>query len=129
MWQFAKDVDKLPHDHHMLMAMVAPRALFVTGNPDYEWLADPSGYVSSRATQRIYKTLGIEDRFGFSIIAGHPHCQVPAAQVPEIEAFVDKFMLGIDSVDTRVTTNPYPDMNYKRWTAWWGTGNPVLPAE
>ena len=129
MWQFAENVDKLPHDHHMLMAMVAPRALFVTGNPDYEWLADPSGYVSSRATQRIYKTLGIEDRFGFSIIAGHPHCQIPAAQVPEIEAFVDKFLLGIDTVDTHVTTNPYPDMNYERWTAWWGTGNPVLPAE
>jgi hypothetical protein len=129
MWKFSGQVDKLPHDHHMLMAMVAPRALLVTGNPDYEWLADPSGYVSSRATQRIYKTLGIEDRFGFSIIAGHPHCQVPAAQVPEIEAFVDKFMLGLDSVDTHVTTNPYPEMDYKRWTAWWGTGNPVLPAE
>ena len=127
MWNFAGQVDKLPHDHHELMAMVAPRALFVTGNPDYEWLADPSGYVASRATQRIYKTLGIEDRFGFSIIAGHPHCQVPAAQIPEIEAFVDKFMLGIDSVDTHVTTNPYPDVDYKRWTAWWRTGNPVLP--
>ncbi len=129
MWKFAGQVDKLPYDHHELMAMVAPRALFVTGNPDYEWLADPSGYVSSRATQRIYKTLGIEDRFGFSIIAGHMHCQVPQAQVPEIEAFVDKFMLGKDSVNTNVTTNPYPDMDYTRWTAWWGTGNPVLPAE
>ena len=129
MWKFAGQVDKLPHDHHELMAMVAPRALLVTGNPDYEWLADPSGYVSSRATQRIYKTLGIEDRFGFSIIAGHPHCQIPAAQIPEIEAFVDKFMLGIDSVDTHVTTNPYPDIDYNRWTAWWGTDNPVLPAE
>ena len=129
MWKFAGQVDKLPHDHHELMAMVAPRALFVTGNPDYEWLADPSGYVSSRATQKIYTTLGIPDRFGFSIIAGHPHCQVPAAQIPEIEAFVDKFMLGKDSVNTNVTTNPYPDLDYARWTKWWGTGNPVLPAE
>lgn len=129
MWQFAEDVDKLPHDHHMLMAMVAPRALLVTGNPDFEWLADPSGYVASRATQRIYKTLGIEDRFGFSIIADHGHCQIPAEQVPEIAAFVDKFMLGIDTVKTNIATHPYPEINYKRWTEWWGTDNAVLPAE
>lgn len=129
MWQFAEDVDKLPHDHHMLMALVAPRALFVTGNPDFEWLADPSGYVASRATQRIYETLGIKDRFGFSIIDGHGHCQIPAEQVPEIAAFVDKFMLGIDSVETNVETHSYPEINYARWTAWWGTDNPVLPAE
>lgn len=129
MWKFAGQVDKLPIDHHELMAMVAPRALFVTGNPGYGWLSDPSGYVSSRATQRIYKTLGIPDRFGFSIISDHPHCQVPAAQIPEIEAFVDKFILGKDSVNTNITTNPYPDIDYARWTKWWGTGNPVLTAE
>lgn len=126
LWKFAGQVEKLPYDHHQLMAMVAPRALLVTGNPDYEWLADPSGYVSSRATQKIYKTLGIEDRFGFSIVAKHPHCQIPDNQIPEIEAFVDKFMLGIATVQTKVTTNPYPEINYKRWTAWWGNEKPFL---
>lgn len=129
LWKFAGQVEKLPYDHHQLMAMVAPRALLVTGNPDYEWLADPSGYVSSRATQKIYKTLGIEDRFGFSIVAKHAHCQIPDNQIPEIEAFVDKFMLGIATVQTKVTTNPYPEMNYKRWTAWWGNEKPILPVD
>lgn len=129
LWKFAGQVEKLPYDHHQLMAMVAPRALLVTGNPDYEWLADPSGYVSSRATQKIYKTLGIEDRFGFSIVAKHAHCQIPDNQIPEIEAFVDKFMLGIATVQTKVTTNPYPEMNYKRWTAWWGNEKPILPLD
>lgn len=129
MWQFADDVDKLPYDHHQLMAMVAPRALLVTGNPDYEWLADPSGYISSRAAQKIYKTLGIEDRFGFSIVDGHPHCVIPDSQITEFEAFVDKFLVGIDSINTKIRTHPYPEMNYKRWTAWWGTDKPVLPNE
>ena len=55
--------------------------------------------------------------------------RLKSTKVIEIEAFVDKFMLGIDSVDTHVTTNSYPHIDYKRWTAWWGTGNPVLPAE
>ncbi|MCA9057864.1 MAG: hypothetical protein KDA85_05175, partial [Planctomycetaceae bacterium] len=48
MFRFANRVPKLPYDHHELMAMVAPRALLVLGNPDYEWLADESGYVSCR---------------------------------------------------------------------------------
>jgi hypothetical protein len=128
MWQFAgNNVPKLPIDHHELMAMVAPRALLVTGNPDYEWLADPSGYIASRAAQKIYKTLGIEDRFGFSIVAGHSHCAVPAIQVPEIEAFVDKFLLGVATAQTAVETHPYDYLDYNRWFAWWGSDDPSLP--
>jgi hypothetical protein len=86
MFQFSDAVEKLPYDHHELMAMVAPRALLLLGNPDYEWLADESGYVSCRAAHEVWKTFGIPDRFGFSIVAGHPHCQLPASQRPEVEA-------------------------------------------
>ncbi len=119
----------LPHDHHELMAMCAPRALLVTGNEDFLWLANPSCYVSSRAAQRIYNTLGIGDRFGFYIDGGHGHCQVPDAEVPYIEKFVDKFLLDIDTVETNVEVNPYPDINYKRWTQWWGTDDPAFPEQ
>lgn len=131
MWQFAgSNVSKLPHDHHELMAMVAPRALLVTGNTDFEWLANPSCYVSARAAKEVYKTFGISDRMGFYIDGGHNHCAVPNSQLPAIAAFVDKFLLDKDNVNTdTVTVNPYPDINYERWYKWWGTGNPVLPAE
>jgi hypothetical protein len=131
MRQFSFDnVYKLPHDHHELMAMVAPRALLVTGNTDFVWLSNKSCYVSSRAAKEVYKTLGISDRMGFYIDGGHGHCAVPNSQRPAIEAFVDKFMKGINTVNTdTVTVNPYPDLDYERWYKWWGTGNPVLPAE
>jgi len=60
MRQFAGDnVYKLPVDHHELMAMVAPRALLETGNTDFYWLSNRSNYISARATQEIYDTLGI----------------------------------------------------------------------
>ncbi|WP_198172634.1 T9SS type A sorting domain-containing protein [Hymenobacter ginkgonis] len=127
MKQFATtNVPKLPHDHHELMAMVAPRALLVTGNTDFEWLANPSAYVSARATHEVYKTFGLGDRFGFYIDGGHNHCAVPTAQVPVMQAFVDKFLLGNTTVSTDYTTNPYPAVDYQRWYKWWGTGNPVL---
>lgn len=120
-------VSRLPHDHHELLAMVAPRALLVTGNTDYEWLANPSTYVSSRAAQQVYEAFGIGDRFGFYIDGGHGHCAIPASQRPAIEAFVDRFMLGDQSVETDVQVHPYPTVNHERWYSWWGSGNPVFP--
>jgi hypothetical protein len=127
MFQFTNSVSKLPHDHHELMAMVAPRALLVLGNPDYVWLAEESGYVSCRAAHEVWKAFGIPDRFGFSIVAGHMHCNLPVSQYPEVEAFVDKFLLGDTTANTNVTQNPYDYVDYSRWTVWWGTGNPVFP--
>lgn len=123
MGQFAgAEVSKLPEDHHELMAMCAPRALLVTGNPDYTWLSNPSCYVCSKACQPVYDALGISDRFGFSIVGGHMHCQVPSSQIPEIGAFVDKFLLGIDSVNTNVADTPY-STDLSPWITW---TNPAL---
>ncbi|MBO2011071.1 cellulose binding domain-containing protein [Hymenobacter negativus] len=128
MQQFAgTNVAKLPEDHHELMAMIAPRALLVTGNTDFEWLANPAAYVSARAAHEVWKQFGIGDRFGFYIDGGHGHCAVPATQVPAMQAFVDKFLAGNTSVNTNITVHPYPLINYQRWYQWWGTGNPVLP--
>ena len=62
---------KLPEDHHELMAMVAPRALMVSGNTDFTWLSNRSNYVTSLATQKIYEAFGIGERFGFYIDGGH----------------------------------------------------------
>jgi hypothetical protein len=126
MSEFGQQVSKLPHDHHELCAMIAPRALLVLGNTDYEWLADESGYVSCRAAREVWKAFGIEDRMGFSIVGGHGHCQLPPEQFPEVEAFVDKFLLGIDSVNTRVTKSPFDSVDYSRWINWWGSNQPVF---
>ncbi|MGA2801362.1 MAG: hypothetical protein ABSE97_03180 [Verrucomicrobiota bacterium] len=123
MQQFSgANVSYLPEDHHELMAMCAPRALFVTANPDYSWLSNPSCYVCSRAVQQIYNTLGIPDRFGFSIVGGHSHCAFPSSQDSELGYFLDKFMLGQTNLSTIVATYPtnYTSINYARWYARWG---------
>jgi hypothetical protein len=124
MRQFAENnVYKLPEDHDELMAMVAPRALLETGNTDYYWLSNRSNYISARATQKIYNAFGIGDRFGFYIDGKHQHCSTLPAEAPAIGAFLDKFLLGKSNVDSDVEVNPYPNLDYSRWTAWWG-GDP-----
>jgi hypothetical protein len=150
MYQFNGDnVFKMPVDQHELMAMVAPRALLETGNTEYYWLSNGSNYVTSRATQLIYNTLGIGDRFGFYLDGNHGHCATLPAENTPIQAFVNKFMLGQFNTDTDVEVYPnpadttdygypivvyggnyayyFPTMNYNRWTDWWGSNNPVFP--
>jgi hypothetical protein len=130
MKQFAgENVYKLPVDHHELMAMVAPRGLLETGNTDFYWLSNRSNYISARATQEIYNTLGISDRYGFYIDGGHNHCATLPDEAPAISAFVGRFMLG-KAVDSDVAVNPYPALDYKRWTWWWnatGGRDPIFP--
>jgi hypothetical protein len=126
----SNNVFKLPEDHHMLCAMVAPRALYFTGNKDYIWLSNPSCYYVGRAVQNIYDTLGIPDRFGFCVNGGHGHCAFPASQDPELAYFLDKFMLGDTAQHQIIETHPteYDTLNYVKWYDWWGTGKkPALP--
>ena len=96
-------VEYLPYDRHELCAMVFPRALLIFGNTDYEWLADESGYVSANAARKVWERFGVEDRMGYSINGGHPHCMLPESQWPECEAFIDRFLLGKEDVNTNVT--------------------------
>jgi hypothetical protein len=116
------NVSKLPIDHHELMAMVAPRALLVLGNTGQVWLADESGYVASRATHSIYNTFGIADRFGMLNSGGHNHCAFPNAELPLLNAFVDKFLKGDDTKNTSdAFIHNYSDVDYERWYKYWGT--------
>ena len=90
-------VYQLPYDQHELCAMVCPRALLLLGNPDYEWLADESMLASAKAARKVWEYFGIADRMGWSIVDGHGHCQLPESQWPEVQAFIDKFLLGRDT--------------------------------
>jgi hypothetical protein len=118
---------KLPHDHHELCAMIAPRALFHIGNPNYTWLADQSGHVSIIAAREVYKTFGIEDRIGFTILGGHNHCALPETMYPEIEAFVDKFLMGDMEANTVRMQSNYDHVDHQSWINWWGTNEPEFP--
>ena len=101
-------VYRLPYDQHELCAMVCPRALLLLGNPDYEWLADASMLVSARAALKVWERFAIGDRMGWSIVSGHGHCQLPERQWPEVQAFIDRFLLGhpVDTSGIRISTLP-----------------------
>ncbi len=107
----------MPYDHHELVSMVCPRALLMLGNTDYRWLADEAAYVSMNAARKVWQQLGIADRIGYSINGGHMHCMLPESQYPEVEAFIDKFLLGKSGIDTsHILYSPFDGkIDLKEW--------------
>ena len=111
----------LPYDHHELVTAICPRAILVLGNTDYPWLSDPSAYVSVNAAQKVWQHFNIADRIGYCIEGGHPHCMFTQTQARHVAAYIDKFLLGKDNVDTNVHEAPadYANIPVDYWTQGW----------
>jgi hypothetical protein len=116
---FAGVTTQLPFDHHMIEGLVAPRALLVIENTDQIWLGNISTYNGSMAAHEIWNALGIPDNMGVSQV-GHPdHCGFPASQQPELNAYVQKFLVGGGTASTSVlrTTGGY-GYDKATWVPW-----------
>lgn len=114
------DPYSLPHDHHELIAMIAPRAIVAMGNQDYDWLGDESGWKSINAAKEVWKAFGAEDHIGFDFTSNHTHCSAAASQVASAKAFVDRFLKG-QNVNTAIVVEPQEgnfDLDFQKSIDW-----------
>jgi hypothetical protein len=110
------DAPKLPYDQHELVAMVAPRAILAVENTAIAYLAPEAEEVGMRAAMEVYTGLGIPDRIGFTQTAATAHCAFPSSQAPDVQAFVDKFLLG-KTANTSIAKTSYTT-NLTTWITW-----------
>jgi hypothetical protein len=117
--QFSTSVDKVPFDQHSIMGLCAPRGLLIIENTAMEWLGNLSTWTAGNAAHKIYEALGVPDNMGFSQ-TGHPdHCRLPASQEPAVKAFIRKFLLDEENVDTSVMeTDGNLTFNEEKWINW-----------
>ena len=117
--QFKGSTTKLPFDNHMLMAMVAPRALLLIDNAGLVPLAPQSAWGASLTARKVYQALGVTDRMGISQAPTHSHCSFPSSQQPELTAFITRFLLD-GSANTDVTVNggsyTFAESDWVGWT-------------
>ncbi|RSH90237.1 hypothetical protein EHS25_001571 [Saitozyma podzolica] len=116
--QFVNNTNLLPFDHHMLIGMVAPRALLAIDNFGVEWLSPNSQYGCEVAGRLVYQALGVADHMGYSQAAAHTHCAFPDDQTPVVNAFIDRFLRGNNNTDTNVTDTASGAFNQSRWINW-----------
>jgi predicted secreted protein len=110
------DAPKLPVDMHELVAMVAPRAILIVANTGIDRLGSEAGYASMKAATEVYKALGIPERIGFTQAQASSHCSFPSSQGPDVQAFVNRFLLGKTDA-TAIAKSPYKtDMT--KWITW-----------
>lgn len=116
---FSQSANRLPYDQHSLMGMVAPRGLLLIENTSMEWLGNRSAYTAALAAREIWRAHGIESSFGFSQLGGHNHCQLPAVQVPEVAAFVQKFLLNDTTANPALFKSDIEfHLNKEQWINW-----------
>ncbi|KAK4466372.1 putative carbohydrate esterase family 15 protein [Cladorrhinum samala] len=120
--KYINALDKLPHNHHILATIIAPRPFLVIKNSGIDYLSPISSYGYTSAARMVYEALSATDAIGFSQVAyGSSHYQLPSSQNADVAAFFNRFLLGQDSVSTK-TWKPDAKLNldlkrYVDWTA------------
>jgi hypothetical protein len=98
---------KLPLDTHEVIGMVAPRGLFVMGNPFIVNLAPKAEDVTVQAGLQIYSALGVAENLTYvSNIADGTHCSFRPEFVEPLQQNLRKF-LKKDPAATTGTIDPH----------------------
>jgi hypothetical protein len=94
-------MDKLPFDTHEVIGMIAPRGLFVMGNPAIANLAPVSEQITVLAGAKIYSALGVEQNISYiSHTTNANHCQFREEFVPLLQQNLRRFIKNDPSATT-----------------------------
>jgi hypothetical protein len=116
--QFGSAATRLPFDHHSIAGLVAPRALLMIEN-DILWLGPQSSWSNANAARMIWQALGVPNMMGYSLTTGHTHCAFPSSQQAEVNAYVQRFLIGSGTANTSIMRNdPGVPFNQAQWVNW-----------
>jgi hypothetical protein len=114
----------LPVDTHELVAMVAPRGLFVMENPHIDWLGARSGSVATLAGAEVYKALGAGDNITYwSDVQDGTHCASRPEWRTPLQQNIQKFLLKTGSAAGTFRISAKKAGNLAEWRDW---STPVL---
>jgi hypothetical protein len=116
--QFNNAPDKLPFDHHELIAMIAPRAVLMIESTQVPRMGAEAARIDALAAKEVWTALGVPDRIGVTE-DNVAHCSWSQKYTPDLEAYLDKFLLGkTDGKPTEFLRSKFTDLDTKKWIPW-----------
>lgn len=95
------NTNRLPIDMHEMMALIAPRGLYIIDNPNssISWADENAAWVTANAGKKIFEALGVGDNITCESTSGG-HCSWRSGYDASYEAMIDKFLFGNESAET-----------------------------
>ncbi|WP_309238280.1 glucuronyl esterase domain-containing protein [Actinoplanes aureus] len=110
---------RLPVDTHELVAMVAPRGLFIMDNPHIANLGPRSASVAALAGAEVYRALGAGDNITYwSDVQDGSHCANRAEWREPLQRTIQKFLLRTGSHTGTMRISSRAQGNLAEWRDW-----------
>jgi hypothetical protein len=109
----------LPVDTHEMVAMVAPRGLFIMENPHVDWLAAKSGSVAALVGAEVFKALGVGDAITYwSDVKDGKHCAVRSEWKTPLQQNIQRFLLNSGSAAGSFHVSSSKSGQMSEWRDW-----------
>ncbi|MDG9715493.1 cellulose-binding domain-containing protein [Streptomyces sp. DH24] len=109
----------LPVDTHEVVAMVAPRGLFVMENPHVDWLGARSGSVAALGGAEVYKALGAGSNISYwSDVQDGTHCAVRPEWKAPLQQSIARFLRDSGTAPGVFRVSPAKAGNLSQWRDW-----------
>jgi hypothetical protein len=116
---FTGNPTTLPVDTHEMVAMVAPRGLFIMENPHIDWLAARSGSVAALGGAEVYKALGAGGNITYwSDVQDGTHCAVRPEWRTPLQQNLQKFLLKTGTSTGSFHISSLKAGNLADWRDW-----------
>ncbi|MGW0804671.1 fibronectin type III domain-containing protein [Nonomuraea sp. NPDC002799] len=110
---------RLPVDTHEMVAMVAPRGLFIMDNPHIANLGPRSASVAALGGAEVYKALGAGDNITYwSDVQDGSHCANRAEWRTPLQQNIQKFLLKTGSSPGAIRISSRAQGNLSEWRDW-----------
>jgi hypothetical protein len=116
---FTSSPNRLPVDTHEMVAMVAPRGLFIMDNPHIANLGPKSASVAALGGAEVYKALGAGPNITYwSDIQDGNHCANRPEWRTPLQQSIQRFLLGTGSPPGAMRISSKAAGNLAEWRDW-----------
>jgi hypothetical protein len=116
---FTSDPNRLPVDTHQIVALVAPRGLFIMDNPHIANLGPRSASVAALGGAEVYKALGAGENITYwSDVQDGNHCANRPEWRTPLQQSIQKFLLGTGNAPGTIRISSLAQGRLSDWIDW-----------